>query len=175
MSQLLSIPLSDSDIKEYLGNDAKILKYSELNKYHSIDELLPNTKDFAVILYENSLNNGHWTCICRPKENEIVYFDSYGGVVDKPLSWSSKDVKLGLGEDVKYLSNLLDKCEEDVFYNKHKYQSGKENVSDCGRYVVCYILKMKAGYSLNDFCKFIKNECKKMNSSNDIVICKLIP
>jgi hypothetical protein len=173
--KLISIPLSDSDIKEYLGNDCKILKYSELSKYNSIDELLPNVKDFCVLLYENSPNSGHWTCVCRPKDNQIVYFDSYGGYVDEPLTWTDKSTKIGLGEDVKYLSNLLNNCEEDVFYNKYKYQSGKEYVANCGRFVVCYILKMKIDYSLDDFCKFIMNECTKRKKSDDVVICELIP
>jgi hypothetical protein len=173
--KLISIPLSDSDIKDYLGNDCKILKYSELSKYNSIDELLPNVKDFAVILYENSPNTGHWTCVARPKDNVITYFDSYGGYVDEPLTWCDKKTKIGLGEDVRYLSHLLDKCEEDVYYNKHKYQSGKESVADCGRWCVCYILKMKIDYSLDDFCKFIMNECRKQKASSDRVICELIP
>ena len=173
--KLISIPLSDVDIKDYLGTDAKILKYSELSKYNTIDELLPNVKDFAVILYENSSNNGHWTALARPKDNEITYFDSYGGYVDHPLTWTDKRTRNGLGENIKYLSNLLDKCKEDVYYNKHKYQSGKESVADCGRWVVCYILKMKIEYSLDDFCKFIMNECKKQKIPQDLLICELIP
>ena len=37
----LDTPLSDSKVREALGDDVKILKYSELKNYGSIDELLP--------------------------------------------------------------------------------------------------------------------------------------
>ena len=46
MSKILFEPLSDSKVREALGDDVKILKYSELKKYGSIDELLPTVNSF---------------------------------------------------------------------------------------------------------------------------------
>ena len=45
-------PLSDEDIRHILGKDTKILKYSELAKYPSIDDLLPKHTDYCIVLYE---------------------------------------------------------------------------------------------------------------------------
>jgi hypothetical protein len=65
LTEIIEDPLDDAEIKYYLGQKAKILKYSELAKYKSIDELLPNEKDFAVLLYEESPNVGHWVCLLK--------------------------------------------------------------------------------------------------------------
>ena len=46
-------PLSDKDIQSYLGKSVKIVEYKDLKNYNSIDELLPNDKDYCSLLYEN--------------------------------------------------------------------------------------------------------------------------
>ena len=48
MSSILKIvhkALSDEDLRKILGNDLKILKYSDLDNYNDLDELLPNPVD----------------------------------------------------------------------------------------------------------------------------------
>ena len=55
MSYLLKLvhkPLSDDDLRRVLGDDLKIIKYSDLDNYNDLDELLPNTVDYCIILYE---------------------------------------------------------------------------------------------------------------------------
>ena len=58
ITRLIHKPLSDADIQKILGPDAKIIKYSELGDLYDIDQLLPNEKDYCIILYED-----------RPKED----------------------------------------------------------------------------------------------------------
>jgi hypothetical protein len=41
--------LSDKDFERYLGDNC-IIKYSELDNYATINDLLPNDKSFKVIL-----------------------------------------------------------------------------------------------------------------------------
>ena len=53
------------------------IEYKDLKNYTSIDELLPNDKDFAVLLYESQPNSGHWTALLK-YDNDIELFDSYG-------------------------------------------------------------------------------------------------
>ena len=57
--------LSDKDIRDILGDKSKILKYSELSQYSSLSELLPELIDYVVILYEESLNSGHWVALLK--------------------------------------------------------------------------------------------------------------
>ena len=51
-------PLSDADLRSVLGSTLKILKYSELASMPSLTQLLPNTTDYCIILYESALNSG---------------------------------------------------------------------------------------------------------------------
>ena len=53
MSYLLKLvhkPLSDDDLRRVLGEDLKIIKYSDLDNYNDLDELLPNPVDYCIIL-----------------------------------------------------------------------------------------------------------------------------
>jgi len=59
--------LSDLDIKKILGKTTRIIKYSELSKYTTLELLLPKHKDYVVILIEAHLNEGHWIGLCRFK------------------------------------------------------------------------------------------------------------
>lgn len=174
ISKVIATPLSDSDIKEYLPT-ANIIKYSELSKYPTLNDLLPEEKSYCFILYEDSPNKGHWTVVSKPKEGVAEYFDSYGGYVDDPLNWTSKEKRIGLGEGKKLLSALFNKCPEEVVYNKIPYQKSNPEVNDCGRWCVLRTLKMIKGLDLNQFYKYVKDEDKKYVGDKDSLVAQLIP
>ena len=78
--------LSDSDIRTMLGADTKILEYSKLASVGSLDELLPRLVDYCIILYEESLNIGHWVALL--KYNDMFeHLHSYGIKPDNELQW----------------------------------------------------------------------------------------
>ena len=91
-----TIPLSDDIIHKNLKN-AKILKYSELEKYNTIEQLLPKEKAYVILLLEDQINSGHWMCLAR-FNNKILFFDSYGGAPDSQLKWNSKEKQHELGQ-----------------------------------------------------------------------------
>jgi hypothetical protein len=66
--KLINKSLSDRDLKHILGDDLKIIKYADLAKYNSIDEILTNERDYAMLLYVDnetpSLISGHWVAYC---------------------------------------------------------------------------------------------------------------
>jgi hypothetical protein len=127
------IPMGDDTIRLYYPN-AKILLVSELDKYNSIDSLLPNNPDCVFLLYQSSPNNGHWVLLSK-YNNTIEYFDSYGGVIDKPLSWTPIGIRTKLGEGKPLLSNLLENTKYDLIYNAVDFQDKKDNkISTCGRW-----------------------------------------
>lgn len=174
LKKAIATPLSDSDIHDYLPS-AKIIKYNELNKYPTIDDLLPNTKEYCFILYESSPNSGHWTCVSKPRDNIVEYFDSYGGPPDNPMKWTSENIRIGLGEGEKILSKLFNECSEEVVYNKIKYQKEDIDIADCGRWCVLRILRMKAGDNLNEFHKWIENQHKIFGGNDDSIVTQIIP
>jgi hypothetical protein len=174
IKKTIATPLSDSDIREYLPN-CNIIKYSELSKYPTLNDLLPEVKSFCILLYEDSPNKGHWVVISKPKDDLVEYFDSYGGYVDEPLSWTSKAERIQLGSGKKLLSILFNNCPEQVVYNKIPYQRSDPNVNDCGRWCILRTLKMKKGLDLDQFHKYVKEEDKKYIGDKDAFVAQIVP
>jgi hypothetical protein len=173
VKQEMAIPLSDADIKDYLP-DALIIKYSELSKYPTLHDVLPDVKSYCFILYEDSLNSGHWTVISRPTEDTAEYFDSYGGYVDVPLRWTGKEKRVLLGEGKPYLSIMFKECPEEVVYNKIHYQKEGSGINDCGRHCVLRTLKMLDGMNLNEYYHFMNKERRRLRMDYDGVVTTLI-
>ncbi len=65
--RLINKALSDESIQRILGGDAKIITYPELGNLYDIDVLLPDEKDYCVIVYEDKPNGGHWTAQSKYK------------------------------------------------------------------------------------------------------------
>lgn len=175
IEEAIEEPLGDDDIKKYLP-DALIMKYSNLEKYNSIDELLPGNVNYCVILYEESPNKGHWVCVLKYAD-KIEFFDSYGGKPDAPLNWNPSIINEHLNQK-PFLSKLFDECPYEVIYNPIEYQSNKgDDINTCGRHCVFRIinliqnkrdlkkyynlmnkLKKKTGASYDEIASFFINE-----------------
>ena len=151
-----STSLGDNDIRKYLP-DAPIVKYSELENCSSIDDILPSEKSYCFLLYEDQPNSGHWVVVSRFKDM-LQYFDSYGGVVDKPLKWTDKKTRKELNQLTPFLTNLFNSSDLDSFYNDVDYQSMKGfGINTCGRHCINYILNMKNNnMNLDDYYKMMK-------------------
>ena len=151
-----STSLGDNDIHKYLP-DATIIKYSELEKCNSIDEILPKNKSYCFLLYEDQPNSGHWTVISRFND-KLQYFDSYGGAVDKPLKWSNKETREELNQLTPFLTKLFNCSDLDSFYNDIDYQNMKGfGINTCGRHCINYILNMKNNdMDLDEYYKMMK-------------------
>jgi hypothetical protein len=144
--------LSDVDIKNILGDQAKVLIYKDLYNYNTIEELL-QPEGAAVILYETNKTSGgssfgHWTCVFNGKpvliEGVITpciyYFDSYGNPIDDPLHSIDPKFRIKNKEDFMYLSTLLGLCPYEVDYNDYQFQNESEGVNTCGRHCITRIL-----------------------------------
>lgn len=181
---LISSPLGDDDIKKFLPN-ANIIKYSELKNYNSITDLLPNNKSYAIILYENQPNSGHWTAIMRYKidgEDVIEFFDSLAdnGEPDSELKWINKKQNKLLGQGKKILTEMLNNCNMPVIFNKLKFQSeGNEkdgnNINTCGKHCVFRIVNLlDKDMNLIDYIKFMEGVKKDSENTYDEIVSHLI-
>lgn len=166
-------PIDNFQISKYLGNDTKIIKYSELINYNSIEELLPKDLDYVVILIESSYNEGHWVCVARIN-NTIEFFDPYNVYPDEELKWVVKSLRKELGVDEPLLSDLFDKTIKEVFYNEVKFQSYKNEINTCGRHVINRLIKLKEGMDLNEYQDWMKKIKDRYNISYDEIVSKLI-
>lgn len=177
--------ISDADIRGYFGQkfNSKILKYGELEKYKSIDQLLRGDKNFIILLIEDQQNSGHFVCLLkytskRYKKPVIEYFDSYG----KPPSFHIKNlsevINDQLNQDELWLDKLLNKAlrKYTIIYNKCKFQEVKTNVNTCGKYCIlrCILLQYR-NYDLVQYINFMNRMKKKYNLSYDQIASWLIP
>ena len=137
IQQIEMKPMSDADIRSYLGKSAKIIEYKDLKNYNSIDELLPNDKDYCVLLYESQPSSGHWTALLK-YDNDIELFDSYSNTDIQILNWTPFRIRKMLGEEDDYLTKLVEKSKYHFIHNTCRYQGN--STETCGRHVVLRIL-----------------------------------
>lgn len=178
----LNQSLTDADLRGYLGEDVDkhIIKYSELNNYRTIDELLPYNRSYKIILIETEYNKGHWVCIMRYKdkhgEDTIEFFNSYGNKPLSELSFVKSCVNFLLGQNSDLLKRLLDRTDKRVIYNKKRFQKYSNKINTCGKHVVCRIIAMtKLFFDLEDYINYIERAKEFYDADSDIVVSLFIP
>lgn len=163
--------MSDADFKRYFGGDGKIIKYSDLSNYNTINDLLPNDKDFRVVLIENKYNQGHWVALL--KYGDIIeWFNSYGTKPEYDFKFIPTPIKNFLGQGGNLLTNILktkDKKQK-VYYNKKKFQTINDGVNTCGRWVIARCLAMQCGYELDDFIDKVEEKHEETGKPFDILV-----
>lgn len=173
LKKIIEDPIDDSEIRKYLPA-AKIFLFKHLSKYKTLQQLLPNDKDYFIMLYEQAPHNGHWVCLCN-FNNHYEYFDSYGLKPSEPLMWNKKEVNKYLGQGKDYLNELLKKADKKVLYNPIEYQKYGPNINTCGRFCIGKILMMrKFNYDMNDFYNYMKIIKDKLKLSYDKIISFII-
>jgi len=167
-------PMSDDAIRRYLP-DARIMKYSEFKNYKSIDDILPNNKDYVIILNEiGRPNNGHWTAICK-FNNSIQYFDPYGDKPSSTLKLNDPNLNNILGQNKAYLNKLINDFKGDTYYNDFRYQELENDVNTCGRHTCFFILSMlKRNYNLNQYYKFMNKLKDNSDEDFDTIVSYMI-
>lgn len=152
--------ITDTDLKRYFGDHVGVMKYSDLANYNSLDELLPEDRDFKIILTEDSFNKGHWCCLL--KYGKICeWFDPYGVRPDATKKLLGKARNMMLGQQEDYLTDLMKKSNGyKIIYNKKRFQKLKEGINTCGRWIILRIICMKdLGMDLKEFGKMVvKNQ-----------------
>lgn len=129
-----AIPLSETQVLDLVQGKANVIRNIDLNKYHSIDEML-EPYGACFLLYESRLHYGHWCCLIR-YNNLLEFFDPYGGFPDSQLNYINPDFLRESGQDNQWLTRLLvdDSCQYDLSYNDHPFQHMKEGVATCGKW-----------------------------------------
>lgn len=161
---------SDADFTRYFG-DGKVIKYSDLSNYPTINDLLPNNKDFKIILIESQYNSGHWVCVMK-YNNIIEFFNSYATKPEYDFKFIPTFTKHLLGQGGNLLTKLLktkDKGQK-VYYNKKKLQQINDHVNTCGRHVICRILAMLVGYELDEYINKVEEKMEETGKPADILV-----
>jgi hypothetical protein len=166
------IPISDKMFESSLGiSKDDIIMYKDLDKYQTIEELLPNEGDWKIIFIQWARQGlGHWVC-CYKYKNKYCYFNSYGFPPDVDLDVIPRAIKYILGQETKEFKRLLHG--QKMSHSPYKLQ-GKESNS-CGRYCVSRIQLLQQGYSCEEYKKYLDEICKNNNINYDIATCLLVP
>ena len=167
---------SEADFKRYFDMEGKILTYEDLEKYNSIEELLPDEKDFKIILTETKPNSGHWCGLAR-KNNNIMWFDSYGLAPDAELKYIPKFMNRLLHQNVPQIHRLLKTCKKAGFtneFNHYKFQAEGEHICTCGRWTIFFILMTNLNYSMVEQMEFIERWKFELDKPNDILVVDFI-
>lgn len=131
--------LSDTDIRQILGDDISLLTYPDLANLNSIDECFDKKGRCILLFLTQSANAGHWCCMMRKKKG-IYFWDPYGEEPEAQKEYASKQLLKQLDEDSPYLTRLLRASGRPVYYNTHQYQKLKDGISTCGRWCVARLL-----------------------------------
>jgi len=166
--------LTDSDLKHYIPNSI-VIKDSELANYDSLLDLLPNPVSTCFILIESKLNEGHWVCLNRLRNN-FSYFDSYGVLPDGELKFINLITLKKLHENVKYLTLLFKKLPKEYkwSYNKFAFQKHGNNINTCGRWCVVSSMFNNLQMTNKQMIDFFKEKKNQTGKSYDELVVDLI-
>jgi hypothetical protein len=172
--------ITDVDIKEYFDDDVKVVTYSDLQKYDTIDQLLTKDKSCVILLIEWDQNIGHFVLLLKYIYNGqqvIEYFNSYGEPVSFEIKNMDKQKRIELDQTNLYLNKLFDKAlsTHNIIYNKVQFQSYRSGVATCGRHAMFRCLMLQDfNLSLSSYITFMKKLKKKTNLSYDEIVAVFI-
>lgn len=160
-----NIALSDKEVLDIVKNRANIVLYPNIYKYDSIDELL-GENNAAIILFESEPNFGHWVLVFRENDN-LEFFNSYGGYPDDSLKHIDKQFRKKTHQDKPYLSYLFMKSPYNLHFNNYKFQKHKSNIKTCGRHAAIRLLFKNLNIDeyknmLDGFIKYIGGDYDKI-------------
>lgn len=151
-----SYSLSNSDIYKAIGINP--IRYNDLYKYKTLNDIFNDNGDYIIILYElENQNSGHWVSLYR--KDSIEYFDPYG---------NSPDYYIYLhlhhdNEQIPYLSLLLNKEKKEIIYNNNSLQLLDNSIATCARWnILRYLMRTM---DLNEFIRLFSK--KKYSISSD--------
>ena len=148
-------PFSGNNIIDAVGGKTKIVKYSDIHKYKTIEELL-HPHNCVVILYETKPSYGHWVCVLKHKNNDLEFFDPYGKSVDEQIQYIPYEYRIESKQDFPQLIRLFLNSPYNIVINKMKIQKFTKDVSSCGRH--CAFRLILKHLPLKQYQKLMKNE-----------------
>jgi len=176
MKRTLAYSLSDADIRHILGQGTKIIEFKDMDMFKTIYDLLPNEKDFAIVLVEQKDNSGHWVMLLRDG-NRIEQFDSYGCTLESELNFVSQAMNRLLGQSKQEFHTLMKTIddEDELVFNKARLQAEDPTISTCGRHCCLRAMMHNLGYSLEEYLQFLDDHHEETGLPIDVIVCKFVP
>ena len=145
------IDLSGSDIMRMCKHKVRIIRYQDMDKYVSIEQVFDQW-NATIILYETKKNFGHWTLLLKQSNDHLEFFDPYGLGLDEELKYDHNfNARIHNGVAVPHLTDLISKSKYQLLVNKKQLQQFLEDINTCGRW--CSARVILRHISLSDFQK----------------------
>jgi hypothetical protein len=178
LKEKMKLYTSDDELVHYIGKNYKkfIIKYSDIEDYKSINQLLPYNHSFRIILIESDYNSGHWVALFR-YNTTIEYFNSYGMKPSYEIDGNSYLKNKQLDQDTKHLNLLLNSAlgKYDIIFNRVKFQKLNNDIATCGRHVLFRIVCFKKfKMNLHQYIVFIKELQHKFKLNADQLVTLFI-
>lgn len=165
-----SVALSNFDILKMLDDKVKIVLYPQLKDYNHIDDVL-GQHGACILLFEAKPKYGHWCSLFKINDNEIEFFNSYGGFPDDSLKYIPKKYRIKSGQDIPILSFLLMNSPYKLFYNEFPFQKINSDIKTCGRH--CVVRLILRGLDIYQYKDFLDDIRKKYDISYDKIVTLL--
>lgn len=155
--------LTAQDIEDATGR--KILLFSELRKYKSLDDLLSKHGFVIILLQVNNQYNGHWVCLSKNDKTGVYrWADPYG---ISPFTEVKDYVPYDYKNFPDYIKELFERS-SNIEYNKVDYQAKQPTISTCGRYAI--VFSKLRNLSLNDIEVLFKtNNVAYLQDTDNVV------
>lgn len=153
IKEISSEAFSMTDLYNLCSGKTKILKYGQLKKFKTLDELL-KPHDNVIILYETRKNYGHWVCVIKNSYG-VEFFCSYGIFCDDHLKYIPLKFREKTNQMYPILTNLILNSGYKITVNNFNLQRFKNNISTCGRHVGLRIILKDI--NLNEYINLFKN------------------
>jgi hypothetical protein len=152
IDKLKSVPFSNTDIEDGCDGKVKIIRYEDIYKFKTLDELL-SPYNAVCILYQTKPNYGHWCCLFRVG-NLVEFHDPYGYKIDEQLEFINPEFRKKSNQNYPYLSKLMLQSPYKLSYNNKKLQKRANDVSSCGRH--CCLRLILKEVPLKDYQNFLQ-------------------
>lgn len=179
LRKIMTEPMSDADLEVYLPQ-AKIFMFRELKSYPTIQSILRKPRDYFIMLYEHTPQNGHWVAVLR-YESTIEFFCPYGSSPyspNSPLEWNSPEQNQVVDATHNYLEDLLNNAKTQgwsVIHNKMDFQEKRSNINTCGAFCVWRVLcLMEDNMDLSAFQSAMKKIHTQTGLSYDEIVADAI-
>lgn len=153
IDEFKGIALSDDDIMKLMDGRGNIIRYADIKKYSTVEQLL-SPHNVVFLLYEWKQHYGHW-CVLIRSGDLIEFFDPYGGFCDSQLDNIPEPFRTESGQKEKLLSKLLLNYDGELSYNEYQFQELDQGIKDCGRW--CVIRAVLKDMQLKDFKDLFMN------------------
>ena len=143
-----------------LDGRVDIIKYLDLGKYSSLEDLFDQDKGDNIILYYpvNSENDGHFVALMYyPEKDTVSYFCPYGMDINGDIQNSSYLMKQDMRMKFK-LPELVQKFQEEggmVLTSRIPVQSRSESVATCGKHCTFRII-FRDIVNPTEYARFLK-------------------